>query len=336
MGSLISALAVAGPTASGKSSLALQLAKKFGGEIINCDSIAVYQGFDVGSGKPSHDELAECRHHLISTLPAEEDFDAGRFMLEGAQIVRELAKRGVLPVVVGGTGLYLRALFNGLAVVEKIAESTRGKLAAKEAELSSAELLPGLYAWLTELDPGAAQRLHPNDISRIRRALLVKLQTGDSIQRYHQTELPPLAELRSALLVLLPDREWLYSRADERVEGMLAKGLVAEVEGLLTRHSADTKPFGSIGYRHVVQYLRGEVSYPAMVELLKRDTRRFAKRQYTWWRHQPAHLGWKVGETVNCRADELHLKAAEVSQQLLALLPQLNDHRVLCQPIQYR
>jgi tRNA dimethylallyltransferase len=269
-------LVIAGPTASGKSKLALELARKFNGEIISADSVAVYRGFDIGSAKPTVEELREVPHHLISALEPTESFSAGSFAKMADRVIEEIVARGGVPIVCGGTGLYIRALLNGLISDEA------GEL---DQELSQEEL----YERLLLLDPESASRVSPRDSVRTRRAVEFFLRTGGSIFKARQEHLMGERRYSSLILLLEPERSLLYSRIDNRVSEMLERGLVEEVSGLLALYSVEARPFGAIGYRHVVEGLRGE----GLKQAIARDTRRFAKRQLTWWRNEPRKLGWR-------------------------------------------
>lgn len=291
-------LVVTGPTASGKSSLALELARRLDGEIISADSVQVYRGADVGSAKPSPDELASVPHHLISILSPDEPFDAARFAMLARAAVDDISARGKQVVIAGGTGLYLRALLGGLAPTPEISEEARGRLGEIESacspEMSARERAGRLHDALSELDPYTAAELDPADSARVRRALLVTLSSGLSLRQLQ--ELPHGETLPGGAVIycLLPERSALYARIEGRVRDMLEAGLEEETRSLLDRFPERPRLFDAIGYRHMLCYLDGEWSYPTLVEELMKDTRRFAKRQYTWWRHQPGRLGWLI------------------------------------------
>jgi tRNA dimethylallyltransferase len=269
-----------GPTGVGKTALAIRLAQELGAQIVNADSLQVYRELDIGTAKPSWEERALIPHHLVDIVYPDEDFDAAHFNQWGRRILAELQDRGIPPLLVGGTGLYIRALLYGIFADGVQDESCRQQL-REELELHG---LPKLYERLGELDPDTASRLHPNDAFRILRALEVIAASGrkmsDQQVQHNFADCP----FRVLQLCLERPREELYGRIDQRVETMLAQGLVPEVQELRRRYPAELKPLQSLGYRHVSAYLDGELAWDDMVEQLKRDTRRYAKRQLTWFR----------------------------------------------------
>jgi tRNA dimethylallyltransferase len=269
-----------GPTGVGKTALAIRLAQELGAQIVNADSLQVYRELDIGTAKPSWEERALIPHHLVDIVYPDEDFDAAHFNQWGRRILAELQDRGIPPLLVGGTGLYIRALLYGIFADGVQDESCRQQL-REELELHG---LPKLYERLGELDPDTASRLHPNDAFRILRALEVIAASGrkmsDQQVQHNFADCP----FRVLQLCLERPREELYGRIDQRVETMLAQGLVPEVQELRRRYPAKLKPLQSLGYRHVSAYLDGELAWDDMVEQLKRDTRRYAKRQLTWFR----------------------------------------------------
>ncbi len=287
-----------GATASGKSSLALELAEAIGGEIVNSDSVQVYKGFDIGSGKPSVQEQQRVPHHLFSVQEPSEAFDVAQYLQKARAIVSEILERGAVPILVGGTGLYVQSMLCGLVAIDEIAPEIIQEVEAREASfLEDANGLDpneSMHDWLRSLDPERAEALHPSDRHRVRRALYVALSTGErisSLQREHGFAEPLFTAL---VLHLEVQRETLYDRINARVDEMFNMGLLSEVKTLLEKYEASSPPFGAIGYRHVCEHLRGEIELEAMIELMKRDTRRFAKRQLTWWRNQPKKLGWML------------------------------------------
>ena len=269
-----------GPTGVGKTALAIRLAQELGAHIVNADSLQVYRELDIGTAKPSWEERALVPHHLVDIVYPDEDFDAADFNRLGRQILTELQARRVPPLVVGGTGLYIRALLYGIFEDGVQDETCRQQL---QEELAM-QGLPKLYERLRDLDPDTASRLHPNDAFRILRALEVISATGrkmsDQQQQHNFADCP----YRILKICLERPREELYSRIDHRVEAMLAQGLVSEVQELRRRYPAKLKPLQSLGYRQVSAYLDEELSWDDMVDQLKRDTRRYAKRQLTWFR----------------------------------------------------
>ena len=278
-------VAITGPTASGKSALGLRLAEELGGEIINADSVQVYRELDIGSAKPGHKELARVKHHLISVLDPSEQCDAGRF----AELAdTAIAALSALPIVVGGSGLYLQALLNGLVPVVRGGSEVRERIERVFSEGGTLQL----HSWLSELDELTAAGINPHDVSRVRRALEVILEQGLSLRELQQSHQRGTPRYDALVICLLPQREKLYTAINRRVDEMVSAGLIEEVSAIVTRYGSPPTACLAIGYRQTCAYLAGEIDMATMVELIKRDTRRFAKRQLTWWRHQPERLGW--------------------------------------------
>jgi tRNA dimethylallyltransferase len=275
--------ALVGPTAVGKTAVALTLAAKLGAEIVNADSLQVYRQMDIGTAKPTPEERARVTHHLLDMVDPPEPYDAARYSREGRKVLEELHGRGVPTLVVGGTGLYLKALLSGLFAEGAPKTEVRDRL-HREAEVVG---LPALYKRLLHLDPATAMRLHPHDTYRIVRALEVMEATGRPLSALiaaHRFQDSPYQVLKLGLA--LP-REELYRRIELRMEVMLAEGWLDEVKGLLERYPPTLKPLQAIGYRHLINYLIGRWSWPEALSLLARDTRRYAKRQLTWFGSDP-------------------------------------------------
>jgi tRNA dimethylallyltransferase len=275
--------ALLGATAVGKTAVALALAQSLDAEIVNADSLQVYRELDIGTAKPTLEERTLVPHHLIDVADPPESYDAARFCREGRAVLDDLTRRGVPPLVVGGTGLYLKALFSGLFAEGEPASGVRNRVRRDLADLG----LPALYARLLHLDPATASRLHPHDTYRIVRALEVMAATGKPLSQFiaaHRFQDAPYAVLKLGLI--LP-REELYRRIELRVELMLEVGWLDEIEGLLRRYPPDLKPLQALGYRHLINYLTGRWSWEEALTLLTRDTRRYAKRQLTWFGSDP-------------------------------------------------
>jgi tRNA dimethylallyltransferase len=272
-----------GPTAAGKTALALRLARVFPVEVVGADSMQIYRGMDIGTAKPTLEERDRVPHHLIDRVYPDEAFHAGRYREEADQAVREIHGRGNVPLVVGGTGLYVKALLHGLF------HEPRGTASASWQERLAAYRRFGTHPHevLARLDPPAARAIHPNDRVRAERALDVLERTGMSI-----TELRGRHRFREkrydALVVgLCPERGELYRRIDLRVDRMVRTGLLDEVAGLLRLgYAQDLPSMRGLGYRHMTCVLDGSWTMETALETLKRDTRRYAKRQHTWFRHQ--------------------------------------------------
>ena len=281
---------MAGPTGSGKSDLALLLAEKFNGEIVNCDSLQVYRHFNIGTAKLPVSERRAIPHHLMDILDPDELFTAGEYARLARDTIRDISARGRLPILAGGTGFYLRALLEGLFDGPVRDQALRDRLAAREARRTGS-----LHRVLRRLDPAAAARIHANDIPKVTRALEICLLTRQPATRLFATGRDALEGYRTLKLGLLPDRELLNPRLDARCAWMFENGLVEEVRGILAMgFSPSCKPFESHGYRQSLQLIRGELSLKDAVYYAQRNTRHYAKRQITWFRKE-RELLWLRG-----------------------------------------
>lgn len=272
-----------GPTAVGKTQVALNLARPLKAEIVNADSLQVYRELNIGTAKPSFKERALVPHHLVDVADPPEAYDAARYCRQGRAALAGLHRRGVPPLIVGGTGLYIKALLYGLFDDRSPPGGVRHRLRQELTSLG----LSGLYQRLKYLDPAAAGRLNPQDTYRILRALEVMEATGrplSALQAAHRFQDCPYQILKLGLT--LP-REELYRRIGQRVDAMLAAGWLEEARGLLSRYPPDLKPLKALGYRHLIAFLQGRWAWEEAITLLKRDTRRYAKRQLTWFRADP-------------------------------------------------
>lgn len=277
---------IIGPTGIGKSSLGLALAQAIGGEIISGDSVQVYQKLDIGSAKPTAQELQLVPHHLIDCLDPSEPFTAAEFKELALVRIQEIRERGQVPIVVGGTGLYIRSLLDPYDFSELGSETIRFKW--RKYAQSHGNL--ALHEILAERDPESAQQIHPNNVLRVIRALEVQELTGKPLSDQRQFKDDEYRPLDAAVIYvgLTAPRQLIYDRINQRCEIMLEQGLLKETLGLLEMgYSAELKPLQSIGYRHAVWYLQGLITEPEMLRLLQRDTRHFAKRQLTWFRRDP-------------------------------------------------
>ena len=277
--------AIVGPTASGKSELGIELALRFSGEIINCDSVQVYREIEIATAKVPFAERRGVPHHLIDFVPPEINYTAGEWAKTAALKIAEIEARGKMALLVGGTGFYLRALRSPFFESPKTDENLRRRLTAIR-ERRGAEYL---HRMLERLDPDAALKLSRRDWSRVQRALEVRLQTGTpmSLQMPERLE-PPAFAARIQVFALHPPRAELYRRINERTKAHFAAGLVDEVRNLLDKGvPAGSNALGAHGYRRVVEYLRGERDLESAIEQTKLDVRHYSKRQLTWFRREP-------------------------------------------------
>jgi tRNA dimethylallyltransferase len=276
----LSLVLILGPTASGKTDLAIRLAEHFGGEIVNADSMQVYRGMDIGTAKPSPELLQRIPHHLINIVGPEMNFSAADFRSEATRAIADITGRGKTVFIVGGTGLYIRALLQGLVNSPSGAVGIRREL----EETAKREGNEALLRELARIDPVTAACLHPNDLVRIIRALEVYRLTGRPISQKRSEHGFSGDYYRTLKIGLDLERRDLYERIDRRVERMIAEGLVEEVKSLLNHgFPPSLKALRAIGYCQICAYLSGEYSLDEAVRLIKRDTRRYAKRQLTWF-----------------------------------------------------
>jgi tRNA dimethylallyltransferase len=277
-------VAVMGPTAVGKSQLVLDLALAIGAEIINADSMQVYRYLDIGTAKPTAAELAVVPHHLLDVVDPDQEFDAFRYRELAREIIVKLARQRRPAVVVGGTGLYLKGLLHGLFPGAPGNRRLRQRLRQEAEEKGSAHL----YQRLAEVDPVTARRVHPRDLVRITRALEVWEYTGRPVSvlhREHDFREKPFQTLKIGLQRARPQ---LYGRINRRVDEMMTRGYLQEVKELLERgYDPHLKSMQALGYRHLVRHLRDQVPLSQTVKAMKRDTRRYAKRQITWFQKDP-------------------------------------------------
>jgi len=284
---------VLGPTASGKSVLAITLAQRFSGEIVSCDSVAVYRDFDVGTARPTREQRAMVPHHLIDVAAPEERFTAGDYARRGREAIAEISRRGRLPIVVGGTGLYLRALLDGLFAGPQRSEELRERLRQRAAERGSSYV----HQILTRLDTSAAAKIHANDLPKLVRAVEVCLASRERMSElWERRGRDPLRGFRILRIGLNPPREKLYDRINLRAQQMFANGLVEETKSLVDRYCSTRQvaPFESLGYRQAREYLQGELTLEQAIAAAQQGHRNYAKRQMTWFRREP-HVNWLEG-----------------------------------------
>ncbi|MGA2963355.1 MAG: tRNA (adenosine(37)-N6)-dimethylallyltransferase MiaA [Candidatus Korobacteraceae bacterium] len=286
-------LAILGPTASGKTALSLALAERFGGEIVSCDSVAIYRDLMIGTAKPSPQERARAPHHMLDLVAPDEPFTAGDYARAARGVLGEITARGHLPIVAGGSGLYLRALLEGLFAGPLRSEQLRDRLRQRARQKESGYL----HRVLARLDRGAAQTIHPNDTPKLVRAIEVCLLANRPMSQLWLAGRQPLQGFRILRLGLNPERSQLYARINQRARQMFAAGLIDEAHGLLQRYrDPDAHPacadggfpmvLNSLGYRQAAQYLAGELTLEQAIAAAQQGHRNYAKRQMTWFRRE--------------------------------------------------
>jgi tRNA dimethylallyltransferase len=314
---------VLGPTASGKTALAMTIVRRFGGEIINCDSVAMYREFEIGTAKPTAAERAEVPHHLLDCVDPLADVSAGDYARQARQVLREIALGETvlgeskqptrLPVVSGGTGLYLRALTDGLFSGPQRSDELRDKLRARAAKHGSGHL----HRILQRLDASAAKRIHANDVPKMIRAIEVCLASRRTSRRtmtdLWQQGREPLRGFRILRLGLNPEREVLYARINQRAARMFDEGLIAETERLLRKYGEQARPLASLGYKQAVQFLRGELDRQSALRAAQQAHRNYAKRQITWFRREPdVHWLSGLGDNPTIQAEAIRTVEAQI------------------------
>jgi len=275
-----SAVILLGPTGSGKTDLSLALGERFGGEIVSCDSVAVYRGMDLGSAKPTPEERARLPHHLIDVSDPDQQFTAGDYSCLARTALREISSRGKLPIVTGGTGLYLRALTDGLFVGPQRQQELRQRLERSRQRHSEG----WLHRLLTKLDPASAARIHTNDTPKLIRAIEVCLTGRKPMSQVLARD--PLTGFRLLRIGLNPPRQQLYDRLNQRCTQMFAAGLIDETRALLARYGA-VKALDSLGYRQAMAVLSAGPSMKDAIKAAQQGHRNYAKRQLTWFRREP-------------------------------------------------
>jgi tRNA dimethylallyltransferase len=273
---------VLGPTASGKTALSLALAERFHGEIANCDSVALYRDFEIGTAKPTGSERARVPHHLLDIADPTSFITAGQYARLARQTLAEIKSRGKLPIVVGGTGLYLRALLEGLFPGPQRSEELRGRL-RERAERKGGQ---HLHHVLRRLDAEAASKIHANDIPKLIRAIEVCLTSRRKMTEMWKQGRDPLTGFRVLRLGLNPSRDALYARINQRAQQMFDAGLVEETKRLLAKYGDAARPLSTLGYKQAVQLLRGEMDLKTAMHAAQQAHRNYAKRQMTWFRRE--------------------------------------------------
>ncbi len=283
-------VAIVGPTGSGKTALSLALAERFNGEIVNCDSVAIYRDLEIGTAKPTVEERRRVPHHLFDVISPSEYCTAGDYARRARAVIREISSRGKLPIVVGGTGLYLRALLEGLFSGPPRSEEMRARL----RKIGARKGAPYLHRILRRLDPNAAAAIHPNDAPKTIRALEVCLAVREKMSEMWRRGRDPLTGFRILRIGLNPDRNALYTRINERARRMFESGLMEETARLRDTYGESAWPLSALGYRQGLQLLRGEIDRKLAVWAAQQAHRNYAKRQLTWFRREPG-VRWLQG-----------------------------------------
>ena len=280
-------ICIAGPTASGKTGFSIELAKKYNGEIISADSMQIYKGMDIGTAKPTNEEMQGIAHHMISVCDADKEYSVSKYVEEASLIINEVTARGKLPIVCGGTGLYMDNLVRGGSFAPNPSDT---EIRQKINEFTQQNGAQALYDILVEKDPESAKKLHVNDVKRVGRALEVLYLTGRSISEHNESTKDAPKRFDALFIGLCySNREELYERINLRVDMMMKDGLLDEVKGLLK--VMDKTSLQAIGYKELVEYLNGEITLEEATELIKQNSRRYAKRQMTWFKRNE-NVNW--------------------------------------------
>lgn len=281
---------ILGPTGSGKTALSLALAARFRGEIVNCDSVAMYREFDIGTAKPTSAERASAPHHLLDFFDPAGYMTAGEYARQARATLLQIKSREALPIVVGGTGLYLRALLEGMFAGPQRSEQLRERLRQRSEEKGSAYL----HRILGRLDPAAAAKIHAHDLPKLVRAIEICLASRTKMTEIWQQGRDPLHGFRIVRIGLDPDRNALYQRINQRAQRMFEAGLVEETRTLLAKYGEAARPLAALGYKQAIQLLRGAINHETAVQAAQQAHRNYAKRQMTWFRREPEVL-WLAG-----------------------------------------
>ena len=290
-------IVIGGPTATGKTKLSVELAKKFNGEIVSSDSVQIYKRLDIGSAKPTKEEMAGIPHHLIDILEPDETFSAYDFVEHAKAAIDDISSRGKLPIVVGGTGLYISSLVDNVSFAEGENDLSLRKKLNDEAEKIGAD---AMHSKLSEIDPEAAEKIHPNNIKRVIRALEIYYTTGKTMTEHNAVSKLVESPYDAKMYALTTDRETIYSRIDARVDVMVDNGLIEEVSSLLASGiTRDMQSMQGIGYKEIVSYLEGEISKEEAIDAVKQNSRRYAKRQLTWFRRDERYTWLDINEKID-------------------------------------
>ena len=300
-------LVIVGPTAVGKTRIAIELAKELNGEIISADSRQIYKGMDIGTAKPSKDEQAAVKHHMLNVVEPDEHFSVGEYKRNAEKIIEGIWQRKRLPIIAGGTGLYIRAVIDGLWEGPKADYELRDKLKKEEETFGKGYL----YKKLKEVDPETAEKTKPNDLVRIVRSLEVYYKEGKTISHFHRLHGFQEKNYNIMFIGLTMDRGRLYKKIEERVDEMINSGLIDEVKALLKKeYNENISSMTGVGYRQAIGYLKGDYNLEEAVRFIKRDTKRYAKRQYTWF-NKDKRIEWSNIDDI-----DIKLLAQDIKKRL--------------------
>lgn len=300
-------LVIVGPTAVGKTRIAIELAKELNGEIISADSRQIYKGMDIGTAKPSKDEQAAVKHHMLNVVEPDEHFSVGEYKRNAEKIIEGIWQRKRLPIIAGGTGLYIRAVIDGLWEGPKADYELRDKLKKEEETFGKGYL----YKKLKEVDPETAEKTKPNDLVRIVRSLEVYYKEGKTISHFHRLHGFQEKNYNIMFIGLTMDRGRLYKKIEERVDEMINSGLIDEVKALLKKeYNENISSMTGVGYRQAIGYLKGDYNLEEAVRLIKRNTKRYAKRQYTWF-NKDKRIEWSNIDDI-----DIKLLAQDIKKRL--------------------
>jgi len=283
-------LTIVGPTASGKTALSINLAKKLGGEIISADSLQIFKDFDIGSAKPDKQQLKSIKHHLVGSISPKHELNAFEYSNMARKAIDDVLNKGCFPILVGGSGLYIRAVIDGLLKVEGSFDGVKENILREKGEKG----LAALYQELIKSDPETATKIHFNDEMRIVRALELYRVTGTARKEVAKSSIP-INVANIYFIGLNPDRKELYARIDNRVDKMVQDGLIEEVKAIIDKYGYEIAPLNGLGYRQFTEYIKSNISLEQAIYLTKMHTRHYAKRQITWFK-KDARIKWFDGQ----------------------------------------
>lgn len=290
-------IVIGGPTATGKTKLSIEIAKKYNGEIISADSVQIYKKLDIGSAKPTKDEMSGIPHHMIDILEPTETFSVADFVARAKILIEDISSRGGLPIIVGGTGLYISSLINNVSFAEADNDlSLRDELNKKAEKIGAL----ALHDELAKIDAVSALNIHPNNVKRVIRALEIYYLTGKTMTQHNEVSMLIPSPYDAKMYALTAERELIYERINKRVDIMVDNGLFCEVEALLKSGvTKDMQSMQGIGYKEVVSYFEGELSKEDAINAIKQNSRRYAKRQLTWFRRDERYIWLDISKNIN-------------------------------------